>query len=318
MNKILITGSCGFIFGNFIRKVIHDELPYTFVSIDRINANAANSMYWNKSHTFYPADIRDQHIIDTIFKFEQPDIVIHGAAESSVDALLTDPNSFVTSNVLGTQVIINSCLKYNVKKLVYISTDEVYGQLTSENEVSWKESDPLNPRNSYAATKAAGEMLVRAAHNAHGLTYNITRCCNNYGPRQTPDKLIPRAIKSILGGTKIPIYGQGLQIRDWVHVFDNCNAIMTVINSGKPNEIYNIAANQELSNIEVVQRLCSIMNKGHDLIEFVKDPRGNSHDFRYSCDSSKLKELGWNPEIKFKDGIKSCMKWYLNNEWFLR
>jgi dTDP-glucose 4,6-dehydratase len=316
MKKILITGSCGFIMGNFVRKVIYEKQPYQLVSVDRVNFNNLNSLYWNKSHTFHVADIRDQHIIDIIFEFERPDIVIHAAAETSVDASLVTPNDFMTSNVLGTQVIINACLKYNVEKLIYISTNEIYGHLESENDQSWNECATLNPRNPYAASKAAGEMLVKAAHTSHGLIYNITRSSNNYGPRQAPDKLIPMVIKSIQEGKKIPVYGNGLQIRDWTHVFDNFSDIITVLNSGKPNEIYNISANQELPNIEVIQRICNVMENGHQLVEFVKDRPG--HDFRYSLDSSKIRELGWKPTFKFKNGIINTVNWFNANKWTLR
>ncbi len=314
--KVLITGSCGFIFGNFIRKAIYEKHPYTFVSIDRVNSNAINSMYWNKNHTFHIADIRDQHVIDTIFQFEKPDIVIHGAAETFVDYSLSDPNSFVTSNVLGTQVITNACIKYGVQKLIYISTDEVYGHLKSEAEPSWTEDAPLNPRNPYSASKASGELMVKAAHESHGLIYNITRSSNNYGHRQTPEKLLPKVIKNILEGNPIPIYGQGLQMRDWLHVFDNCSALLTILAKGEPNETYNISANQELSNIEVVQKVCNVMKDGHKLISFTKDRPG--HDFRYSVDSSKIRALGWMPEYTFPNGIQQTVQWYLANQWFLK
>ena len=314
--KVMITGSCGFIFGNFIRKAIYEKHPYSFVSIDKVTANAINSMYWNKNHIFHVADITNQHIIDIIFQFEKPDIVIHGAAETSVDNSLIKPNEFINSNVLGTQVIINSCLKYEVKKLIYISTDEVYGQLKNEQEASWTEESILNPRNSYSASKAAGELLIKAAHQTHGLIYNIVRASNNYGPRQTPDKLIPKVIKSILQNKPIPIYGQGLQVRDWMHVFDNCSAILTILEKGEPNQIYNICANQELSNIEVIQRICNTMEDGHKLMSFVNDRPG--HDFRYSLNSSKLRALGWKPSYKFNDGIRDTIQWYKDNQWFLK
>jgi dTDP-glucose 4,6-dehydratase len=314
--KVLITGSCGFIFGNFLRKAVYEKQPYQLVSVDRVGGKAVNSMYWNKNHIFHIADIKDQHVMDTIFQFEQPDIVIHGAAETSIDNL-PDPNSFISSNVLGTQVIINCCIKHKVEKLIYVSTDEVYGQLTGETDPSWKETAEINPRNSYAATKAAGELLVKAAHQTHGLIYNITRSSNNYGPRQTPEKLIPKIIKCISQGDKIPIYGQGLEIRDWTHVYDNCAGLMTVLSKGAPNETYNIGANQELTNIEVAQKICNIMGKGHELMSFIPDPR-LSHDFRYSSDSSKIRELGWKPNFKFKDGIVNTVEWYMSNQWFLK
>lgn len=316
MKKVLLTGTCGFIFSNFIRKAIYEKQPYSFVSIDRVSGNA-NALYAHKNHIFHLADLRDQHIVDKIFQFEHPDIVIHGAAESFVDYSLSDPNSFVTSNVLGTQVVINACVKHKVERLIYISTDEVYGQLTSESDPPWKEDSPLDPRNPYSASKACGELLVKAAHQSHGLIYNITRSSNNYGPRQTPEKLIPKAIKCVMHDQKIPLYGQGLQIRDWTHVFDNCAAIMTVLNHGKPNETYNISANQELPNVEVIQKICNAMGKGHELISFIEDPR-KGHDFRYSVDSSKIRELGWKPSYRFREGIVDTVEWYKINQWLLK
>jgi dTDP-glucose 4,6-dehydratase len=273
----------------------------------------------NKSiYEAYPYDgyVYDLEVDDTHkFVCGLGNVVVHN---THVDNSLNDPNSFVTSNVLGTQVLVNAAIKHGVKKFIYISTDEVYGQLTSENEPSWTEDAVINPRNPYAATKAAGELIVKAAHQSHGLIYNITRSANNYGPRQTPDKLVPKAIKNILQNKPIPIYGQGLQIRDWTHVFDNCSGIMTVLNNGEPNQIYNISANQEFTNIEIIQKICNTMNSGHNLISFIDDPRKNGHDFRYSIDSSKLKKIGWNPTIKFKEGIEQCILWYNNNQWWFK
>ncbi len=315
--KILITGSGGFIFSNFIRRAFFTKQDYTLVSIDKVRKrHAIHNMYVNKSHKFYPGDISDAHFINTIFEFERPDIVINGAAESFVDSSINDASPFITSNILGTQVIIDACLKWGVKKLIHISTDEVYGHLTSEDDAAWTEESPLNPRNPYSASKASAEFLVKAAHETHGLQYVITRSCNNYGPWQDPEKFLPKIIKNILSGDKIPVYGQGLQIRDWMHVFDNCDAIIKIINEGDINCTYNISANQELPNIEVVQRLCNTLGKGHQLIEFVKDRVG--HDFRYSTSSDKLKKLGWTPQYKFNDGIASTAQWYLNNQFFFR
>jgi dTDP-glucose 4,6-dehydratase len=292
------------------------DRAYTFASVDRVNF-PNYPLYINKNHSFYPADIRDDHVMDIIFKYEQPDIVIHGAAETFVDNSLKDPNSFVSSNVLGTQVIINCCLKHKVQKLIYISTDEVYGQLTSDSEPPWTEESPLNPRNPYSATKAAGELLVKAANTTHGLIYNITRSSNCYGPRQQPEKLIPKAIKCVLGGDKMPLYGQGQQMRDWTHVVDNCSAIMAVMDKGAPNEVYNISATQEFTNLETLHEVCNALGRGHDLIEFIKDPRGG-HDFRYALDTTKIRNLGWSPTYKFKEGIKDTVQWFTNNQYFLR
>ena len=319
MKKILITGTLGFIFSNFVRKAAYEKAPYTYCAVDKAtNSSTINSnIYINKSLTSnYIADICDSHIMDTIFKFEGPDIVVHGAAESCVDDSLKDPNVFIQSNVLGTQVMINVARKYNVKKFIYISTDEVYGALKSEDEPSWTEQSPMNPRNPYSASKASGELLVKAAHESFGLPYIITRSCNNYGPRQTPNKFIPRIIKSILNKEKIPVYGQGLQIRDWLHVFDNCSAILKILEKGELNNTYNISANQEFSNIEVVNQVCNAMGEGHSLVTHVEDRKG--HDFRYSIDSSKLKTLGWSPSVKFKDGVIETCDWYKQNSYFLR
>jgi dTDP-glucose 4,6-dehydratase len=320
VKKVLITGTCGFILGNFVRKAIYDQKKpqdkkYTFVSVDRVT-HATNSLYWNKNHIFYPADICDAHVMDVIFQFEKPDVVIHGAAETFVDTSIKDPNSFINSNVLGTQIIVNCCLKHQTEKLIYISTDEVYGQLTSEQDKAWTENSPLNPRNPYSASKAAGELLVQAANATHGLIYNITRSSNCYGPRQLPEKLIPKAIKSVLEGKNIPIYGQGKQIRDWTYVADNCTALMSVLDRGQSNEIYNISAKQEFTNLETIQLVCNTMGKGHNLIEFVAERPG--HDFRYAVDTTKIRELGWKPSYKFKDGIKDTVQWYADNQWFLK
>ena len=319
MKKVLVTGTCGFIFSNFIRKAIYDQKgapKYTFASVDKMT-HLSNSIYWNKTHTFYLADICDAHLMNTVFSIEKPDIVIHGAAETFVDTSLKDANSFVNSNVLGTQVLINECVRHKVERLIYISTDEVYGQLTGENDPPWPETAPLAPRNPYSASKAAGELMVKAAHHTHGLIYNITRSSNCYGPLQLPEKLVPKAIKCILNGQKIPIYGQGLQIRDWTFVDDNCAAIMAVMEQGLPNQVYNISAKQEFTNIETIQSVCNAMGKGHELISFIEDPR-TGHDFRYSVDTTKIRQLGWKPTYKFKDGIKKTVQWYTDNQWFLK
>lgn len=314
--KVLVTGSLGFIFSNFIRKALYEKHPYTFVSVDKIaRKQYLNSVYANKNHQFYIGDITNAHYMDCLFELEKPDIVVHGAAETHVDYSITDPMRFITANVAGTQSVIDTCLKHKVEKLVYISTDEVYGHLKDENAPSWKEDAVLNPRNPYSASKASGELLVRAAAETHGLKYNITRSSNNYGPRQTSEKLIPKVIRSIINKQPIPVYGKGLQIRDWTHVFDNCGGILSVLASGAPNETYNISANQEFTNLEVIYEICKVMDVGTDLIQFVTDRPG--HDFRYSIDSTKVKNLGWSPSIKFKNGIVQTVDWYLNNKYFL-
>jgi len=308
--RLLITGSCGFIFSTFIRRAIYEKQPYSFVSIDRVNNNA-NAVYYNKEHDFHIADIRDAHTIDVIFQFERPDIVIHAADEKN------DLNSLISTNVLGTQNIINACLKHHVEKLIYISTAGVYGQLINETDLPFTEDSSIEPRNFYTASKVAAELLVKAAHTSHGLTYNIIRSTSCYGPRQPSFKLIPKTIKCILQDEKIPIYGQGQQIRDWLHVFDKISAVSTILNNGIPNQIYNISANQEFNNIEIVQHVCNTMNKGHSLISFEDDPI-RERGFRQSLNSDKIKQLGWQPNLKFKTAINSVTDWYLNNKYILK
>ena len=317
--KILITGTNGFIFSNFIRKAVYDKTPYELVSIDRISKSSLiNNLYVNKSHTFYVGDICDEHFMNVVFDCEKPDIVLHGAACSFVDDSLKNPNEFIRSNVLGTQIVVNTCIKFGVKKLIYTSTDEIYGALKSSNDAAWKEGSPLDPKNPYSASKASGELIIQAANNSFGLPYVITRASNNYGPRQS-EKLIPTIIKSIMNNQKIPVYGNGMFLREWTYVDDNCDALLTILKSDKINEIYNISSNQEYSNIEVVQEVCNAMGKGHDLIEHIKDPRGTGHDFRYSVNSGKIKnDLGWAAKTKFKDGIAITVQWYQNNQWFLK
>lgn len=315
--KVLVTGTGGFVFSNFIRKAIFEKKPYDFISVDKVTKSSVlNNIYSNKNHTFYIGDIADNHFINVLFEYERPDIILHGAAETFVDDSLAEPNKFIHSNILGTQVLVSAAVKWGIKNFIYISTDEVYGQLEDDKAVAWKEEDPLNPRNPYSASKAAGEFFLKAANSSFGLNYSIIRPCNNYGPRQTPEKFIPKTIKCILEDQKIPVYGQGLQLRDWLHVFDNCAAIMKVLEGGKSGEIYNVSAGQEFSNIEVVNEICNVMGRGHNLISFVKDRPG--HDFRYAINSSKVKTLGWEPKFKFKTGLAQTVEWYLNNKFFLR
>lgn len=317
MKKVLVTGSGGFIFSNFLRKAIYEKHPYSFVSVDKVTKTSAmNNIYSNRNHQFYIGDVTDAHFLNVIFELEKPDIVIHGAAETFVDDAIKDPNKFIKANVVGTQEVVNACIKWKVDRLIYISTDEVYGQLNADDVSSWTEADIMRPRNPYSATKAAGELVVQAASATYGLNYNITRCSNNYGPRQTTEKLIPKIIKNITTGDKIPIYGQGLQMRDWTHVDDNCSALLTILASAPKNETYNIAANQEFSNIEVVNEVCNAIGHGHNLISFIDDPRPG-HDFRYALNAAKMQQLGWKPRVKFRAGIKQTCEWYLNNKWFL-
>lgn len=308
--KVLITGSGGFIFSNFIRKAIYEKQPYRFISLDKVTKSTVlNNIYVNQDHPFYFGDISDTHFMNVLFEYERPNIVIHGAAETDTDQF------FITSNVLGTQTLIDCCLKWGVERLIYISDDKVYGQL-EESQTPWLETSSLNPRDTYAASKAAGELLVRAAHHTHNLVYNILRLSNVFGPRQPAGNLIPKVIKHIINNEKIPLLGDGLQNRDWSHVYDICAAILMVLNTAPHNESYNISAGQECSNLELVQKICNAMNRGHDLISFVE--KTSSDNLRRSSNNLKIKELGWKPRLKFSDGILDTVEWFQRNSWALR
>jgi len=314
MKTILITGSAGFIFSNFMRKVMREKLNYRFVSVDKVLASYNRyNIKENQDHSFYMGDIADEQFMENVFAVERPDIIIHGAAESFVDDSIRSAGPFIHSNVVGTQVMVDMAVKYGVEKFVYVSTDEVYGQL-GLGDKSWTEEAVVKPRNPYSASKAAGELIVHAASQTHGLKYNITRCCNNFGPRQPPRNLIPKVITCILNDQKIPIHGNGTQIREWIYVEDHCSAIMKVVEKGNVNEVYNIGSGIEFTNLEIVEKISKILEVKKDLVSFVKDRPG--HDFRYSVDCLKIKSLGWQPTFSFDKGLKECVNWYQNNSWF--
>jgi len=311
MKKILVTGTAGFILSNFMRMVERDNASYKFVSIDKVIApyNRYNVELNRKSHNFYMGDIADEKFIDNIFAIERPDIVIHGAAESFVDDSIKSAGPFIHSNVVGTQVMVDAAVKYGVERFVYISTDEVYGQLKS-GEKSWTEESLVNPRNPYSASKAAGELIVKAANQTHGLKYNITRCCNNYGP-----SLVPRIIYSAINNKSIGIHGNGLNMREWICAEDHCRAIMHIVENLPVNEIYNIGTGIELSNLDMLKYISKVLNKKIEH-HFVKDRAG--HDFRYSVDVSKIAKTGWKPRFSFEGGMKKCVDWYVENSWYFK
>jgi len=315
MKRVLVTGSCGFIFSNFMRKVMRENVEYTFISIDKVLApyNQYN-VHLNKDHSFYMGDIVDDTFLNNVFMLEKPDIIIHGAAESFVDDSIRNAGPFIHSNVAGTQMMVDMALKHGVEKFIYISTDEVYGQLVP-GEKSWKEESPINPRNPYSASKAAGELIVRAAGETHGLPYLITRSCNNFGPSQPPRNLVPMAISRILKKEDVTIHGNGTQIREWVYVDDHCLAIQTVLEKGVIKETYNIGSGFELSNLGMIEEVEKATGqKAH--VVFIKDRPG--HDFRYSVDCSKIKSLGWNPSHTFEQGLSKSVQWYMDNDWYLK
>ncbi len=316
METVLVTGTAGFIGSNFIRKALFNKSQFKFVTIDGFkNKHCANNLYINRNLQFYLGDVSDRHFIDTVFSIEKPKYIIHLAAESFVDDAINNATNFIQSNVVGTQVLVDVAVKYQVEQFIYCSTDEVYGQLTDIHASSWTEESCLAPRNPYSASKAAGEMIVKAAHYTHGLNYKITRSCNNFGPRQPSRNLIPKIVKHILTNQPVPIYGQGKQCREWIHVDDFCSALLLILEKASVNEIYNVSSGYEFSNLEMFHRICDIMEDGFQLLSFVKERPG--HDFRYSIDASKLKKLDWKPSLKFKDALIRTVNWYVNNKWFL-
>lgn len=309
MQKCLITGSAGFLLGFFIRKAFRDGEPYQFIGLDRFNKRSSlTGQYTNKNYSFHIGDVNDDHCTDVLFELVRPDVVIHGANDMATGRT-------TATNIIGTQNILHSCLKWGVKKLVFISSDSVYGELTRDEKV-WTEESPIISQGLFACQKSVAEELI--TQSPSNFNYNIIRLSNCYGGRQvSPIKFIPKSVKSVIDGVKFPIYGQGLQSRDWIYLADACSGISTVLKSGKPREIYNLSSEQEFSNLEVAQEICNQMGKGHNLMS-VFDDQG-SHPFRRASSSTKLKELGWQPSWRFKDGIKETCEWFNKNKtWALQ
>lgn len=310
MNKIniLCVGSSGFILSNFTRYILKNFSEYKISSIDNIsNIKDINSIYANKSHQFYLADICDANVMDRIFEIEKPDIVIHGAIQNS--------SKIIETNILGTQILINAAIKYK-SKFIYLSTDKVYGFLNSGK--LWTEESIVNPQDLYSSTKASSELLIKAASLTRELKYNIIRSCNNYGPRQNRNYLIPAIVSNIIENKNITLFNKGENLHEWIHVQDTANAIKLIIESGLDNEIYNLSSGAEFSNLEVFNEICNVMGKGIELLKF----ENSKQKFKYSSDNSKLKNLGWKPEFKFKGnegGLAHSVNWLNNNYyWFLK
>lgn len=313
MTKILITGGAGFIGSNFV-KYINDKYPdYEIVNFDLLtycgNLENLKGIEFNDNYSFVKGNIADNDLVaDTI---KGCDYVVNFAAESHVDRSIKDPEIFIKSNVLGTQVLLNAALNEGIEKYVQISTDEVYGSLGQTGYFT--EETPLQPNSPYSASKASGDLITRAYYQTFEMPVNITRCSNNYGPYQFPEKLIPLMISNALENKDLPVYGDGKNIRDWLHVYDHCTAIDMVLHDGKPGEVYNIGGNNEKKNIEIVNLILKYLDKDDSLIKFVDDRLG--HDRRYAIDSTKIQEeLGWKPKYTFETGIKETIEWYLENQ----
>ena len=314
MKKMLITGGAGFIGSNFIHYILSKYNDYQVINLDKLtyaaNLDNLKDIEDNKNYRFIHGDIADQEFIFKLFENEKFDIVINFAAESHVDNSILNPQIFTITNILGTQVLLDACRKYNIKRFHQISTDEVYGELPlDDNSILFTEKTPLNPSSPYSASKASADMLVKSYYRTYSLPITISRCSNNYGPYQHLEKLIPLMISKAINNDNLPVYGNGLNVRDWLHVYDHCTAIDLIIHEGKIGEIYNIGGNNEKSNIDVVKIILKELGKSEKLIKYVNDRPG--HDLRYAIDSTKIKtSLNWKPVYSFEKGILDTIKWY--------
>ena len=319
--NILITGGAGFIGSNFVYYMLKKHTEYKIICVDCLtyagNLSTLERAFDNPNFKFYKTNICDKEGIEEIFRKEKPDIVVNFAAESHVDRSIEDPNIFLTTNIMGTATLMNACIKYGIQRYHQVSTDEVYGDLPLDRpDLFFTESTPLHTSSPYSSSKAAADLLVLAYHRTYGLPVSISRCSNNYGPYHFPEKLIPLMIVNALYNKPLPVYGEGLNVRDWLYVEDHCKAIDLIIHNGRDGEVYNVGGHNEKQNIEIVKIICKELGKSDNLIVHVGDRKG--HDMRYAIDPTKIhKELGWLPETKFEDGIKKTIDWYLNNrEWW--
>lgn len=334
LKTILVTGGAGFIGSNFIKFMLNKHPEYKIINIDALtyagNLENLEDIAGKENYVFYKADIRNRKEINEIFGMNEIDAVVNFAAESHVDRSIEEPELFLTTNIIGTQVLLDTAMKHwkvnrddkycrmfkDGVKFIQISTDEVYGSLGKTGK--FVETMPLMPNSPYSASKASADMIVRAYHETFGMPVNITRCSNNYGPYQFPEKLIPLMINNCLKNKSLPVYGDGMQIRDWLHVEDHCSAIDIVLHKGRIGEVYNIGGNNEKANIEIVKLIIKTLGRSEDLIKYVKDRPG--HDRRYAIDNTKItQELGWKPVYTFERGIKETIQWYLNStDWIDR
>ncbi|MFC1985424.1 dTDP-glucose 4,6-dehydratase [Chloroflexota bacterium] len=319
MSRLLVTGGAGFIGSNFIRYVLEKHPDWRITNLDKLtyagNPENLEDVENDNRYRFIQGDITDRELVEKLF-IQGFDVVVNFAAESHVDRSILDSSPFIKTNVQGTQVLLEGAEQHKIKLFLQVSTDEVYGSLGEEGKFT--EGSPLLPNSPYAASKAAADCLCRAYYHTYGLPVVITRCSNNYGPFQFPEKLIPLVITNALENREIPIYGDGLNVRDWIHVADHSRALDLVIQQGEPGEVYNISGNNEKTNLELVRRILEVMNKPDSLIAFVSDRLG--HDWRYALDSSKVnRELDWRPTISFNEGLKNTIEWYMRHEpWWQR
>ena len=315
--RLLVTGGLGFIGSNFIRQMLEEHPGDSIVNLDKItyagNPENLKDIAGDPRYTFVRGDICDAEIVGSVFREYPIDAVVHFAAESHVDRSIEDASVFVRTNVLGTHVLLEAALNHGVKRFVHVSTDEVYGSIKTG---SFRETDNLNPSSPYSASKAASDLLARSYYITHNLPVIVTRCTNNFGPYQYPEKLIPLFVTNLIEGKKVPVYGTGQNVRDWIYVLDHCRAVDFVLRHGEPGEIYNIGGGNEKSILEITEGILRALGRDESMVEYVPDRPG--HDWRYSLDSSKLRAMGWKPEFDFETALQATVRWYTENEWWWR
>lgn len=319
--RILVTGGAGFIGSNFIRYALRNHPDWYVTNLDKLtyagNLENLRDIEGNPRYSFIKGDIADRQLVDALFRENHFEGILNFAAESHVDRSILDPAPFIDTNIKGTQVLLEASRQHRISKFVQISTDEVYGSL-GPADPPFREENPLRPNSPYAASKAAADMMVRAYYKTYGLPSIVTRCSNNYGPYQFPEKLIPLMITNALEDKPLPVYGDGQNVRDWIHVEDHCRAIDLVIQGGQAGEVYNIGASCEMKNLDVVRAVLGVLGKPESLITFVPDRPG--HDRRYAIDATKIsKGLGWEPRYRLLDALPQLVRWYQDNEtWWRR
>jgi dTDP-glucose 4,6-dehydratase len=315
--KLLVTGGAGFIGSNFIRHMMSSHSDCEVINLDILtyagNLNNLKGIEKNPHYTFIKGDICNRAIVNAILDKHKVDAIVHFAAESHVDKSIEDASAFVMTNVLGTHTLLECARIHTIPKFIHISTDEVYG---STIKGSFKETDILSPSSPYSASKAGSDLLALSYFTTYNLPVIITRCTNNFGPYQFPEKLIPLFVTNLLEGKKVPVYGIGKNVRDWIHVSDHCRAVEFLLERSNPGEIYNISGGNEKTNLEITQKILDLLSKDDSMIEYVTDRLG--HDFRYSLDCSKLHSMGWKPKYSFEEALEETITWYTRNEWWWR
>lgn len=319
--KLIVTGGAGFIGSNFIFYMLQQHPETDIICLDKLtyagNLSTLGPILDHPRFQFHKMDICDRKSVYALFEAERPDQVVNFAAESHVDRSILNPELFLETNIIGTSVLMDACRKYGIQRFHQVSTDEVYGDLPLDRpDLFFTEATPIHTSSPYSSSKAGADLLVLAYHRTYGLPVTISRCSNNYGPYQFPEKLIPLMILNALQDKPLPVYGDGLNVRDWLYVEDHCRAIDLILQKGRAGEVYNVGGHNEMRNIDIVKRICKELGKPESLITYVEDRKG--HDRRYAIDPTKIhNELGWLPKTRFKDGIKETIQWYLENrDWW--